>query len=125
MGTDREQIKGMVDELARQLKARSLTLGVAESLTGGMLTGYFAAGPDAAEWLRGGLVPYDSAVKRRVLDVGDGPVVSESAARQMARGARRLFDADVAIALTGAGGPDGQDGEPPGTVWFALGGPRW
>jgi nicotinamide-nucleotide amidase len=38
----------------------------------------------------------------------------------MAAGACRLLGADVALAVTGVGGPDPQDGEPPGTVWFAL-----
>jgi nicotinamide-nucleotide amidase len=104
--------------------ARSTNLAVAESLTGGMLTGCFAAGPEASKWLRGGIVAYDSSVKHRVLGVSGGPVVSERAALEMARGAAVLFEADTAIAVTGAGGPDGQDGQPPGTVWFALTSPR-
>jgi nicotinamide-nucleotide amidase len=50
----------------------------------------------------------------------EGPVVSEAAASAMAAGACRLLDADVAIAVTGVGGPDPQDAIPPGTVWMAL-----
>ncbi|MCA1703003.1 MAG: CinA family protein, partial [Actinobacteria bacterium] len=49
-----------------------------------------------------------------------GPVVSAEAAASMADGVRRLLGADIAVALTGAGGPDGQDGQPPGTVFLAL-----
>ena len=63
---------------------------------------------------------YSAAVKQLVLNVDDVPVVSETAARQMARGAARLFHSDLAVAVTGVGGPDGQNGDPPGTVWYAL-----
>src|SRR5207302_9112214 len=61
-----------------------------------------------------------SAVKHDLLDVPGGPVVSEAAVVAMARGTGRLLNADVAVAVTGVGGPDPQDGEPPGTVWAAT-----
>ena len=48
-----------------------------------------------------------------------GPV-SEACALEMADGARRLYGADVALALTGAAGPDAHGGEQPGAVWLAL-----
>ena len=57
-----------------------------------------------------------------VLDVPRGPVVSEECGTSMAEGVRRLLDADVAVALTGVGGPDEQDGQPPGTVYVAVSG---
>jgi PncC family amidohydrolase len=47
-------------------------------------------------------------------------VVSEECAREMAAGARRIFDADLGIALTGAAGPEAHGGAPPGQVWVAL-----
>jgi PncC family amidohydrolase len=50
---------------------------------------------------------------------GPGPV-SEECAREMAVGARRLFGSDLALALTGAAGPEAHGGEPPGTIWIAL-----
>lgn len=109
-----------IARLSRIFMDESLTFAVAESLTGGMLTSHFAAGPHASQWLRGGLVAYHAEAKHEMLDVSEGPVVSERAAREMARGAAQLFRADVAVAVTGAGGPDGQDGEPPGTVWCAV-----
>jgi len=115
-----DYIELIVEHVAQQLRDQSLTISVAESLTGGMLTSYLAAGPGASDWLQGGIVAYSAAVKQLVLNVGDVPVVSETAARQMARGAARLFHSDLAVALTGAGGPDGQSGEPPGTVWYAV-----
>jgi nicotinamide-nucleotide amidase len=102
------------------LAERGQTLGVAESLTGGLLANRFAAAPGASEWFRGSVVSYQKHVKFSVLDVPEGPVVTEKAAIGMAEGVRRLMDAAVAVAVTGAGGPDPQDGQPPGTVWVAV-----
>lgn len=118
--TTEPSVEERVDRLSRVFLDASWTFAVAESLTGGMLTSRFAAGPRASQWLRGGLVAYHPDAKYQILGVGEGPVVSERAAREMAQGAAELFGADVTVALTGAGGPDGQDGEPPGTVWCAV-----
>lgn len=96
------------------------TLAVAESLTGGLLASAFARASESSQWFRGGIVAYSSMVKYDLLDVPCGPVVSEAAAAAMARGASRLLKADIALAVTGVGGPDPQDGEPPGTVWAAT-----
>lgn len=102
------------------LKRDGRTLAVAESLTGGLLASAFARASGSSEWFRGGIVAYGSAVKHDLLNVPDGPVVSEAAAIAMAREAGRVLNADVAVAVTGVGGPDPQDGEPPGTVWVAT-----
>ena len=61
-----------------------------------------------------------ATVKHRVLGVRPGPVISRQAAIDMARGAARLLDADLAVAVTGVGGPDPQEGQSPGTVWIAA-----
>lgn len=108
------------DLVGAALKLRGRTLAVAESLTGGLLASAFARASGSSEWFRGGIVAYSSAVKYNLLDVPGGPVVSEAAAVAMARRAGRLLEADVAVAVTGVGGPDPQDGEPPGTVWVAT-----
>lgn len=108
------------ERIGQALLGAGLTLAVAESLTGGLLANRFAAAADAAEWFRGGVVAYQKRVKFSVLDVPEGPVVTEEAAAAMARGAQRVLAADVALAVTGAGGPEPQDGQPPGTVWAAA-----
>jgi PncC family amidohydrolase len=59
-------------------------------------------------------------VKRSVLGVTAEKVVSEECARQMAAGARRVIGADVGLGVTGVAGPDEQEGQPPGTVFFGL-----
>jgi nicotinamide-nucleotide amidase len=113
----RDRIAGEVSEEARR---RGVTVAVAESLTGGMVATALAAADAASEWFRGSLVAYSSEVKHELLDVPDGPVVSAAAAEAMAAGVRRLLGADIAVAVTGSGGPSAQDGQEPGTVYVAV-----
>jgi nicotinamide-nucleotide amidase len=116
-GVDDDTMESVVGAL---LKARGLTLGLAESLTGGLVSSRLVAVPGASDWFRGSVVSYASDVKYDVLGVPAGPVVSEEAARAMAEGARRVLGADVGLALTGVAGPDEQEGRPPGTVYVGL-----
>ncbi len=116
-GVDDVGMEGAVGEL---LLAAGLTLGLAESLTGGLVGSRVSNVPGASEWFRGSIVAYASDVKRKLLGVGDGPVVSEAAAREMAIGAAAALGADVGLALTGVAGPAEQDGQPVGTVWVGL-----
>lgn len=96
------------------------TLAVAESVTGGLVTGRLTNIPGASRVLRGGVVSYASEVKFDVLGVGRGPVVSESAAIEMARGVRERLGASVGLSLTGVAGPDEQDGMPVGTLFVGI-----
>ena len=112
-----EELAARVSELARR---HGVTVAVAESLTGGNVAVALAAAEAAGEWFRGSLVAYSSEVKHEVLAVPEGPVVSAEAADAMARGVRKLLGADVAVGVTGAGGPDPQDGQEPGTVFVAV-----
>ena len=115
---------GMEHAVADLLTARCLTLAVAESLTGGLVAARLVNVPGASSWFRGGVVAYASDVKRSLLDVPPGSVVSAEAATAMASGARRALDADVGLAVTGVAGPDEQDGQRPGTVFLATAGLR-
>jgi len=120
-GVDDESMEHAVGSL---LLERGLTLGLAESVTGGLVAARIVSVPGASGWFRGGIVSYASDVKFHLLGVPDGPVVSEEAAAAMATGARRLLGADVGLGVTGVAGPDTQDGQPVGTVFLAsdLGG---
>jgi nicotinamide-nucleotide amidase len=111
-------------EVARLACDRGLTVAVAESLTAGKLASALGAAPDASTWFRGGVVAYAAEVKFKVLGVPPGPVVTEGCARAMASGVASLLDADLAVSVTGVGGPDEDEGEPPGTVWFAVVSPK-
>ncbi len=116
-GVDGETMESVVLDLLRR---RGLTLGLAESVTGGLVGGRLTAIPGASDVLRGGIVAYATEVKRSVLGVSDGPVVSEPAAIEMAEGTRRLLGADVGLALTGVAGPAEQDGMPVGTLCVGI-----
>ncbi|MDR3647995.1 MAG: competence/damage-inducible protein A [Acidimicrobiales bacterium] len=110
----------MESAVGAQLARHALTLGLAESLTGGLVASRLVGVPGASDWFRGSVVSYASEVKYRVLGVPEGPVVTEAAARAMASGARRVLGADIGLALTGVAGPDEQEGVAPGTVVVGL-----
>ena len=110
------------------LLSRGLTVGSAESLTGGGVGALLSATPGASSTYRGGVVCYATALKQQLLGVDDevvaGPgVVSSVCAEQMAAGASRLLGSDVAVSTTGVAGPDPQEGKPAGLVYVGVAGP--
>lgn len=111
------------------LRERGLTLGTAESCTGGLVAGRLTDVPGASDVFRGAVVAYANEVKVAELGVpGDvlhahGAVSAETAAA-MARGARSRLGVDVAVAVTGVAGPDGGTAEKPvGLVFLHASGP--
>jgi nicotinamide-nucleotide amidase len=116
-GVDGDTMESVVLEALRR---RGLTLGLAESVTGGLVGARLTGVAGASDVLRGAIVSYASDVKRDLLGVGPGPVVSEAAAVAMADGARRVLRADVGLSLTGVAGPAEQDGQPVGTLWVGI-----
>jgi nicotinamide-nucleotide amidase len=116
-GVDDQSMERVVADL---LLDRGLTVGVAESLTGGLVGARLAETEGASKWFRGSIVAYDSKVKFDLLDVPEGPVVSAEAAEAMATGACKALEADVGISVTGVAGPTTQDDQPVGTVFMAV-----
>ena len=117
-GVDGDTMESVVLQLCRE---RGLSLGLAESLTGGLVASRITAVPGASDVFRGSVVSYATSVKVGVLGLPEGaPVVSPEAALAMARGAQRVLHADVALALTGVAGPTAQEGRPVGTVHVAA-----
>ncbi|GAC1309992.1 MAG: competence/damage-inducible protein A [Acidimicrobiales bacterium] len=116
-GTDDDTMESVVGE---RLRGAGLWLGVAESLTGGLVGSRLTETPGASEWFRGSIVSYSTSVKRAMLDVPPGPVVSSTAASAMAEGAARLLGAEVGLGVTGVAGPASQDGRQVGTVFCAV-----
>jgi competence/damage-inducible protein CinA-like protein len=110
----------MEDAVAARLIASGDTLGLAESLTGGLIASRLVNVDGASRWLRGGVVSYASEVKFHLLDVPEGPVISAAAAEAMADGARRALGASVGLAVTGVAGPAEQEGQRAGTVFVGL-----
>ena len=125
-----DQVYGTGDDalevvVGRLLADRGVTIACAESITGGGVGERISAVPGASTYFLGSAVTYSVEAKRSVLGVsastlaGPGPVSAECAA-EMASGARRVFGADVAVALTGAAGPEAHGGAEPGQVWIAI-----
>jgi nicotinamide-nucleotide amidase len=115
-----EKAVGVAQQIAGLAMTKKLSVAVAESLTSGRVASRLGAAPEASSWFAGGVVAYAAQVKFKVLDVDPGPVVTERCAIQMARGAARLTAADVAVALTGVGGPEPDEGHPAGTAFLAV-----
>jgi len=109
-----------------RLRARAARLVVAESCTGGLVSGRITAIPGASTVFIGGVVAYDNVVKSGMLDVSPELLethgaVSEPVVRAMAEGVQRQFAVEAALAITGIAGPTGGTAEKPvGTVWLAA-----
>jgi nicotinamide-nucleotide amidase len=116
-GVDDETMEHAVGVL---LAGKGLTLGLAESVTGGLMGSRVTDVAGASGFFRGSIVSYASEVKFDLLGVPEGPVVSAAAAEGMAVGARKRLGADVGLAVTGVAGPAEQDAQPVGTVFVGL-----
>lgn len=111
--------------LVEELTSRGLTIAVAESLTGGLLSAALTAVPGASTCVRGGVVAYATDLKTQLLRVPGGLLddrgpVDPDVAIAMARGAADLCGASVGIATTGVAGPDPQGAAPVGLVYIAT-----
>lgn len=103
-GADDETMEVVLIDM---LEGLGLTIGTAESMTGGLVAAALTSVPGASKVVRGGLVAYDAELKRELLGVDDiSTVVDSETAEQMARGGRDLLGADVMVAVTGSAGPD-------------------
>jgi nicotinamide-nucleotide amidase len=116
-GVDQQTMESVLFDILREKK---LTLGVAESVTGGLVAGRLTAVVGASDVFRGGIVSYASDVKFDVLGVTPGPVVSETAAKEMAVGVRKALGSNIGLSLTGVAGPAEQDGVKVGTVCVGI-----
>ncbi|MFA5181482.1 MAG: competence/damage-inducible protein A [Syntrophales bacterium] len=120
---DEETLEGVVAGL---LKEKGLTLAVAESCTGGLITDRLTDIPGSSMYLERGLITYSNRSKTDLLGVPEEIIqkhgaVSEETGRLMAEGARRLAGSDLGLATTGIAGPDGgSEAKPVGTVFIAL-----
>ncbi|MBM4312765.1 MAG: CinA family nicotinamide mononucleotide deamidase-related protein, partial [Deltaproteobacteria bacterium] len=118
-----ETLEGLV---ARMLTEKKLTLAVAESCTGGLITDRLTDVPGSSGFLERGIVTYSNASKIALLGVPEAVVaefgaVSDETARYMAEGVRRLAGTELGLAVTGIAGPSGgTEAKPVGTVHIAL-----
>lgn len=109
------------------LYASGLTVGTAESCTGGRIAESIIAIPGASNYFKGGIVSYTNEIKEKLLNVDhqvleEQTAVCEEVAREMVKGAINTLDVDYAISATGIAGPGGGTKEiPVGTIWLGYG----
>lgn len=120
-GVDEETIEVVVFRL---LEERGWHIATAESMTGGMVAARLTDLPGSSKYFAGGVVPYDSRLKKSLLGLADvEEVVNESTALAMAEGVRLLLDVEVGVAVTGSAGPVPME-KPPGTIVVAVSTPE-
>lgn len=120
--------RAVADVAVALLRELDLSVGTAESLTGGLVCAALTSVPGASTVVRGGVVAYASEVKANVLGVDRDLLVREGAvcepvAAQLADGIRRVLTCAVGVSTTGVAGPDPADGSPVGTVFVGASGP--
>ena len=126
-GVDVPSLEAVVEDLLRR---KGLTLGVAESCTGGLMAKRLTDVPGASQVFKGGIVSYTNEVKHNVLGVPQHLLdqfgaVSAQVARAMAEGARSALGCDIALATTGVAGPDRDDWDNEvGTMFVAIAAPE-
>ena len=113
-------------EIGRLLHQRKLRLGLAESCTGGLVGHRVTNIPGSSEYFMGGVISYSYESKVSVLGVSWDTLhafgaVSQNTVLEMARGAKRILDVDIAVSISGIAGPGGGlPDKPVGTTWVGL-----
>ncbi len=108
-------------------KARGVMVATAESCTGGMVAAALTDIPGSSAVVERGFVSYTNRAKQDMLGVRAKTLeaygaVSEQVAREMAEGAVRNSQAQLAVSITGIAGPGGSEFKPEGRVCFGLAG---
>ncbi|WP_020602967.1 competence/damage-inducible protein A [Spirosoma spitsbergense] len=127
-GFDSDELETVIGKLLKEkgVDGKPLTLGVAESCTGGYVSAQITKVPGASAYFWGSVVSYSNSVKENVLGVKPETLqqfgaVSEETIREMAEGVRTALGTDVGIATSGIAGPDGGTPDKPvGTIWIAC-----
>lgn len=115
----------IIRHINRIFGEKNLTLSVAESCTGGLISHYLTAVPGASSFFEAGVVTYSAAAKKKLLGMSQTVfathgMVSEETARLMAKKVRLLTGTDVGVSTTGNLGPDVLEGKPKGLVYIAI-----
>src|SRR3990170_8442655 len=99
-----------ITEIARKLVKKRLTLAVAESCTGGLLSSTLTDVPGSSKWFKGGVVAYTNEIKTRILGVRAKTLkkygaISKETALELAKGVRKKLKTDIGVSITGLAGP--------------------
>ncbi|MFZ3228766.1 MAG: CinA family protein [Pseudobdellovibrio sp.] len=127
--TEIQQVNNVAKAI-QDLRDKALTVGFAESCTGGLLSSYFTAQAGVSDVFMGAVICYSNAVKQKVLGVKSQTLVavgavSSETATELAEGALKALDVKVSVSITGIAGPNGGSVQKPvGTVFIAVAGSR-
>jgi len=115
----------VIQKIHTFFREKSLTLSVAESCTGGLISHLITDPPGASAFFQTGVVAYSAAVKEKMLGVSPETiarfgVVSEQVVREMAKNIRRMTGTDFSISTSGNLGPDVLEGKDKGLVYIAV-----
>jgi PncC family amidohydrolase len=119
------QTSEVVEKVHKLFRKEGLTLSVAESCTGGVISHYITALPGASNFFEAGVVSYSAEAKRTILGVSSETVskygvVSDQTAREMAEKVRKLAGTDFSLSTTGNLGPDTLEGKEKGLVYISV-----
>ena len=115
--TDSETLEQVIHRICTE---KGITIGLVESLTGGMIASRIVDVPGASKYFKGSIVAYDTDIKRSILKIQASEVVSEAAVIEMAKSGLELLSCDICLSISGVGGPEKQEGKDPGTVYIGL-----
>ena len=120
-----KQLYQKAEKAVELLKKNNLTVATAESCTGGMVASYITSVSGVSDIFEMGLTSYSCRIKNEILGVNEATLqkfgaVSKETASEMATNIRRIAGSDIGVSVTGAAGPDGTEGHPPGYVFIAL-----
>ena len=116
----------MISEILKTAKEKKLKIACAESCTGGLVGAALTELPGSSEIFNGSAVAYSNEAKKNILGVKENTLknfgaVSEQCALEMAQGALKIYDSDIAVSITGIAGPDGgSELKPVGPVCFGV-----
>jgi PncC family amidohydrolase len=125
-----ESVDGRTSEVIQKVhklfRKEGLTLSIAESCTGGLISHYITALPGASNFFEAGVVSYSADAKRTILGVSSETVsrygvVSDQTGKEMAEKVRKLAGTDFSLSTTGNLGPDTLEGKEKGLVYLAVG----
>jgi PncC family amidohydrolase len=119
------KILEVIKKVHKLFKKKKLTLSVAESCTGGLISHYITVLPGASSFFEAGVVPYSVETKKKLLCISGRIIskygaVSDETARQMAEKVRTLTGTDYSLSTTGNLGPDVLEGKERGLVYIAV-----
>ena len=113
-------------QVGNSLREKNKTVALAESCTGGLVGHLLTQVPGSSDYLVGGIIAYSDKVKEEILGVRDETLkqhgaVSVETAIEMAQGARKMFQTDYAVSVTGIAGPASDlSNKPVGLTWLAV-----